>query len=262
MERGCRGTEVIQCEEHEITALHKEENQVVLILLDHFRATRRQECLSRVATAFLLLSCLAVFLFFHVSPQPVEAAHGNDVERHHQHNGGPHARPQLGKPDVLPHAHLTVLPPPTRPTPPKCNPMPDQKTLAWEAVNGLAYTHIFAYVQQKRALIVPVAGFYTVYLQMTFRIPDGYVSDHASCRLGAVVFATWDDEETQLMRLWETMPCGEPSRKSVFVSGIFLLKKNTELRVNVTNFTNITLVDRFSETNTFFGASLSFQENA
>ncbi|KAJ8346474.1 hypothetical protein SKAU_G00278750 [Synaphobranchus kaupii] len=69
MARVCSESEVIQCEEPKISALHLEENQAVLVLLDHCKATRRQECLSRVAMAFLLLSSLAFFFFFRITSQ-------------------------------------------------------------------------------------------------------------------------------------------------------------------------------------------------
>lgn len=148
-----------------------------------------------------------------------------------------------------PHAHLTVLDPAT-----PCS-TTKMSTLAWEQKDGLAHTNSFHYDNKKQALIIQSTGFYIVYLQITFRKPEEPDFCDPKRRpklLTAEVHAGIPGyTESTLMTLYESMPCSGLYRKSVFTSGIYLLESSTELSVNVSH---IDLVDRYSETKTYFGA--------
>ncbi|XP_035246982.1 tumor necrosis factor ligand superfamily member 15-like [Anguilla anguilla] len=235
MVRVCSESNGIQCEEGEINGLQSGDNVAVLILLDHCRAARRQECLSRLAMAFLLISSLAVFFFFRMTPQHVDSTREYGFSQFRQQRDNP-------------HAHLTIL------DPAALCPTTKTNTLAWEPKDGLAHTDSFHYDNKKQALVIQSTGFYVVYLQITFRKPEEPVCDpkRGPILLAAEVYAGIPSyTESTLMTLYESMPCIGLYRKSVFTSGIYLLESNTELSVNVSR---IDLVDRYSETKTYFGA--------
>ncbi|KAJ8260976.1 hypothetical protein COCON_G00166990 [Conger conger] len=225
MVRSCGESEVIRCEEPAI-------NPAVLILLDHCRATRRQEFLSRLAMAFLLMSSLAFFFFFRLPDQPTDRPTT-------QEHGLAQALLRGGKP----HAHLTA---PMS----QCVRTSKTQTLAWETKMGLAHTQGFLYDQEKRALVVQSAGSYNIYLQITFRKPEKYECK-GYVHLNAIVLA--NENEPMIMSVYDSLPCSENTHKSLFASGVYQLENNTQLMVNVSE---IDLVDGCNEVKTYFGAFL------
>ncbi|KAJ8384890.1 hypothetical protein AAFF_G00196980 [Aldrovandia affinis] len=244
----CNKTEVVQCEAPELDALRFEENRAVLVLLDHCRETKRQECHARLAVGFLLIASLAFFSFFRMTAQDNTLSSKHvDATLEHGFLEGQTDRRQ----DDKPRAHLTLAS--------VCSPAVEvdrrMHTLAWEKDAGLAGIYTFEYNTANQALVVQQDGHYNVYLQITYRIPHDFNCSLPRKQLISTVVRRRlsYNLDTELMMIYESMACDGQNMKSVFSAGVYELEKGTWLMVNVSD---PELVDRSNDMKTYFGAYL------
>ncbi|XP_066223427.1 tumor necrosis factor ligand superfamily member 15 [Saccopteryx leptura] len=156
-----------------------------------------------------------------------------------------------------PRAHLTVVR--QTPTPPLINQFP---TLDWEHELGLAFTKNRMNYTNK-FLVIPEAGDYFVYSQITFRGPISKCGEVSQGnRLSkpdaiiVVITKVTDSypEPTQLLMGTKTVcEIGSNWFQPIYLGAMFFLQEGDKLTVNVSD---ISLVDYTKEDKTFFGAFL------
>ncbi|KAI1882459.1 hypothetical protein AGOR_G00250970 [Albula goreensis] len=250
----------LQLEAMELGAPHLEENQLLQVLLKHCRKTRRHECLSRFAMGVLLVVTLGIFCFVRIIPQDNYSIR-KDVESTEYVSeyaaAARQAEPRTMK-DEKPRAHLTSPSPPESTSSPCAEKLNHSRNiLKWEAHEGDAYTHGFKYEERDRALIVPQDGFYSLYLQITYRKPQSF-----SCKSNTIHFIvevvkrsdSYSNQDTEVMTTHDWMPCDPKYRKSVPSYGVYQLNKKDKLMVRVSE---PDLVDLSNERLTYFGALLT-----
>ncbi|XP_067398258.1 tumor necrosis factor ligand superfamily member 15 [Emydura macquarii macquarii] len=147
-----------------------------------------------------------------------------------------------------PRAHLTVKKQDVSP------PLGDQfPVLQWEHEHGLAFTKNNMNYTNK-SLVIPKAGDYYVYSQVTFRGPTP--SDNNPASVTQIITKVTDSypEPTQLLTATKTLGAmGSNWFQPVYLGAVLFMEEGDRLMVNVSD---IQWVDYTKEHKTFFGAFL------
>ncbi|XP_018588392.2 tumor necrosis factor ligand superfamily member 15-like isoform X1 [Scleropages formosus] len=208
-----------QSNEEDSVVLQVKHDPAVLVLMDHCREMKRQECRLRVATAFLLLGCAALFLVSsRLGRLPSDTVKHSVEPRIAEFEGV--SQRQTSEYPVKPSAHLTA----------PCA-LSQPHVIHWN--DNQAIIQGFKYKEGE--LIVPQSGKYHVYLQITFRKPESY-----NCSEGDLFIPlrpevrVWQDsypEYVPLMSASDYLSCKEIFEKSIYTAGMYDLEKNSKLQV-------------------------------
>nr|XP_006137247.1 tumor necrosis factor ligand superfamily member 15 [Pelodiscus sinensis] len=190
-------------------------------------------------TAYLLIGNLTAH-----KPGPAQVAEESTARFLKQQTSLAHFESSTEKP----RAHLTVKK--QDPSPPVGNQLP---VLQWEHERGLAFTKNNMNYTNK-SLVIPKAGDYYIYSQVTFR---GHTPiDNKPASVTQVITKVTDSypEPTQLLTATKTLcNMGNNWFQPIYLGAVIFMEEGDRLMVNVSD---IQLVDYTKEHKTFFGAFL------
>ncbi|XP_044030889.1 uncharacterized protein LOC122865918 [Siniperca chuatsi] len=194
----------------------------VLILIKHCRDMKQQETRLRLFTLLLLLSCTALFI----------CAIGTDL-RHNETSGSSgqgtpveqssaYSKQERVCPADNPQTNLQRLRIHLRSVP--ADNTSDGLYIKWNVMFGEKYN------KEKHAIVIPVTGFYFVYVRITLSCHDG----DSNFKRFYVELHNWNEGYNKtvcLTEAWDGITCTSEWSRSVFVGQLFDLLEGDHVRV-------------------------------
>ncbi|XP_041667298.1 uncharacterized protein LOC121525382 [Cheilinus undulatus] len=205
-EAACRGVDMGQ-------------DESVLILLRHCRDMKRQETRLRLVTLLLLLGCAALFFFILLRENSGSSGRGSidEPRRAKQEATSPQAGVQTN-PDRL-RIDLTSQNVPNETCP---------LFLKWEPLFGDRH-----YSEEKRAIRIPVNGFYFFYLKVFFCCKLSKTKEYDTLSVKLLKWNPQHEKSKPLTSEMESAPCKDDVFRVLTVGQLFYLNQEDHVRVEV-----------------------------